>query len=400
MDRSKFLDAIIENAIDGIITIDDKGIIEHLNPAALELFGYDRAELVGRNVSVLMPEPDHSRHDGYLSRYEHTGRKHIIGVGREVSGKRKDGSVFPFRLGVSEIKFSDRKIYTGFIHDLSKEKANEEQIRSYTEKLEVKIKERTQDLVKLVSELEMAKENMQALFHKEKELNQLKTRFVSMASHEFRTPLSSIQLSASLIDKYTIKQDVASVEKHTLKIKNSINNLTTILNDFLSLEKLEAGKVEVAAQSFNIISFAEEIAEEMQMMTKQNQHIIYEHTGTTAEVYLDQNLLKNCVINLISNSIKYSGEDTLIQFNSILKNDELILEVKDNGIGIPLVDQSNLFEPFFRAHNTGDIPGTGLGLNIVKRYVGLMNGTVTCQSEQNSGTVFTLTFSFQNNFTN
>jgi len=400
MDRSKFLDAIIENAIDGIITIDDKGIIEHLNPAALELFGYTKKELVGQNIAVLMPEPDHSRHDGYLSRYEHTGKKNIIGIGREVLGKRKDSSIFPFRLGVSEIKFTDRKIYTGFIHDLSKEKANEEQIRSYTEKLEVKIKERTRDLVKLVSELETAKENMSVLFQKEKELNQLKTRFVSMASHEFRTPLSSIQLSASLIDKYTIKQDANSVEKHTSKIKNSINNLTTILNDFLSLEKLEAGKVEASAQSFNIISFAEEITEEMQMMTKQNQHIIYEHTGLTAEVFLDANLLKNCIINLISNSIKYSGEDTLIQFNTILNSDELALEVRDNGIGIPKADQHNLFEPFFRAHNTGDIPGTGLGLNIVQRYVGLMNGTVSCKSEQNHGTVFTLFFKISNKLIN
>jgi len=392
MDRSKFLDAIIENAIDGIITIDDKGIIEHLNPAALMLFGYDRAALVGKNVSVLMPAPDKLRHDGYIHNYNETGKKHIIGIGREVHGQKKDGSTFPFRLGVSEVKFSDRKIYTGFIHDLSKEKANEEQIKSYTEKLEVKIRERTKDLVKLVSELEMAKENMSALFEKEKELNQLKTRFVSMASHEFRTPLSSMQLSASLIDKYTVKQDAANVEKHTAKIKNSINNLTTILNDFLSLEKLEAGKVEATAQVFNIISFAEEIAEEMQLMTKQNQHIIYEHTGTKANVLLDQNLLKNCIINLISNAIKYSGEDTLIQFNTILKDEELILEVKDNGIGIPDVDQHNLFEPFFRAHNTGDIPGTGLGLNIVRRYVSLMDGVVTCKSEQHSGTVFTLTF--------
>ncbi len=233
---------------------------------------------------------------------------------------------------------------------------------------------------------------MRALFQKEKELNQLKTRFVSMASHEFRTPLSSIQLSASLIDKYTSKNDVTSVEKHTSKIKNSINNLTTILNDFLSLEKLEAGRVEASAQSFNIISFAEEIAEEMQLMTKQNQHIIYEHTGFTADVYIDPNLLRNCIINLISNAVKYSGEDTLIQFNTFLIDNKLILEVKDNGIGIPATDQNNLFEPFFRAHNTGDIPGTGLGLNIVKRYVGLMGGTVYCQSEQNNGTTFTLTF--------
>ena len=392
MDRSKFLDAIIENAIDGIITIDDRGIIEHLNPAALELFGFSRAELVGKNVSVLMPQPDKARHDGYIQNYHDTGKKHIIGIGREVHGQRKDGSVFPFRLGVSEVKYSDRKIYTGFIHDLSKEKANEEQIKTYTEKLEVKIKERTQDLVKLVSELEMAKENMRALFQKEKELNQLKTRFVSMASHEFRTPLSAIQLSASLIDKYTEKQDTANVEKHTSKIKNSINNLTTILNDFLSLERLEAGKVEANPNWFNIISFAEEITEEMQMMTKQNQHIIYEHTGITASVFLDPNLLRNCVINLISNAVKYSGADTLIQFNTRLVDGKLILEVKDNGIGIPEIDQKSLFEPFFRAHNTGDIPGTGLGLNIVDRYVGLMGGTVNCISEQNIGTTFTLSF--------
>lgn len=395
MERAKLLNAIIENAIDGIITIDDRGIIEHINPAALELFGYDKEEVVGKNVSVLMPQPDKARHDSYISNYNNTGKKHIIGIGREVKGMRKDGSVFPFRLGVSEVKFSDRKIYTGFIHDLSKAKEDEEKIKSYTEELEVKIKERTQDLVKLINELEISKENMSALFQKEKELNQLKTRFVSMASHEFRTPLSSIQLSASLIDKYSDKNDTSSIGKHTSKIKNAINNLTTILNDFLSLEKLEAGKVEANEQWFDIISFAEEIAEEMQLISKQNQHIIYEHTGVTAQVFLDPNLLKNCIINLISNAIKYSGENTLIQFNTFIADNELKIEVKDNGIGIPIEEQNNLFEPFFRAHNTGDIPGTGLGLNIVKRYVNLMNGAVVAHSELNKGTTFTLTFTFQ-----
>lgn len=394
MERAKLLNAIIENAIDGIITIDDKGIIENINPAALTLFGYTREELIDKNVSVLMPEPDKKNHDTYLSNYNATGKRNIIGIGREVYGQRKDGSTFPFRLGVSEVKFSDRKIFTGFIHDLTRQKDDEIRIKSYTEELEIKIKERTRDLVKLINELESAKEHVSALFEKEKELNQLKTRFVSMASHEFRTPLSSIQLSASLIDKYTIKNDVVSVEKHTSKIKNSINNLTTILNDFLSLEKLEAGKVEANASEFSIIAFAEEIAEEMQLISKQNQLIVYEHTGTTAQVYLDQNLLKNCIINLISNAIKYSGENTMIQFNSIIDNRQLVVEVKDNGIGIPKLEQNNLFEPFFRAHNTGDIPGTGLGLNIVKRYVGLMNGTVSCESAQNVGTTFKLVFNF------
>jgi len=395
MERAKLLNAIIENAIDGIITIDEFGVIEHINPSALTLFGYESSELIGKNVSVLMPQPDKSRHDQYIANYRDTGERHIIGIGREVQGQRKNGSVFPFRLGVSEVKFSDRRIFTGFIHDLSRQKEDELKIKSYTEELEQKIKERTQDLIRSINELETAKEHVSALFEKEKELNQLKTRFVSMASHEFRTPLSSIQLSASLIDKYTTKNDAANVEKHTMKIKNAINNLTTILNDFLSLEKLEAGKVEPTANWFNVIAFAEEIVEEMQLISKQNQLIVYEHTGTSAQVFLDHNLLKNCIINLISNAIKYSGENTMIQFNTILKQNELIVEVKDNGIGIPEVDKVNLFEPFFRAHNTGDIPGTGLGLNIVKRYVGLMNGTVACQTEQNKGTTFTLRFNFE-----
>ena len=395
MEREKLLIAIIENAIDGIITIDDRGLIENINPAALALFGYDsRKDLLGKNVSVLMPEPDKHRHDSYISNYEHTGNKKIIGIGREVTGQRKDGSIFPFRLGVSEIKFSDRRIYTGFIHDLSRQKEDEIKIKSYTEELEVKIKARTQELIRSINELETAKEHVSALFEKERELNQLKTRFVSMASHEFRTPLSSIQLSASLINKYVEKHDVESVEKHTAKIKNSINNLTTILNDFLSLEKLEAGKVEASAQWFDIFAFAEEITEEMQLMTKQKQLIVYEHQGTTSQVLLDQNLLKNCIINLISNAIKYSGEDTMIQFTSIVNEHELIIDVKDNGIGIPSTEMNNLFEPFFRAHNTGDIPGTGLGLNIVRRYVGLMNGTCTCESKQNVGTTFRLHFKF------
>ena len=394
MERAKLLSAIIENAIDGIITIDDRGIIEHVNPAALKLFGFESKELVGKNVSVLMPQPDKEQHDGYIKNYEDTGRKRIIGIGREVTGQRKDGSTFPFRLGVSEVKFSDRKIYTGFIHDLSKHKADEARIKSYTEELEDKIRDRTRDLVKLVAELESAKEHVNALFIKEKELNQLKTRFVSMASHEFRTPLSSIQLSATLIDKYTPKQDTENIEKHTGKIKNAVGNLTTILNDFLSLEKLEAGKVEVNPTWFNIVNFSEEIVEEMQLISKQDQHIIYEHQGVSAQVYLDSNLLKNSIINLISNAIKYSGENTMIQFNSILKDNELLIEIKDNGIGIPETDLHNLFEPFFRAHNTGSIPGTGLGLNIVKRYATLMNGSVTCESAQNVGTTFLLNFPF------
>jgi PAS domain S-box-containing protein len=392
MEEVKLLHAIINTAIDGIITIDYRGLIESMNPAALKIFGYEENEVTGKNISVLMPEPDKSAHNGYLNRYQTTGDKRIIGIGREVLGLKKDKTTFPFRLAVSEVEYENRKIYTGFIHDLTKEKAAQTELLHYTEELEHRIKERTQVLQTLVNELEKAKEDVSISLEKEKELNQLKTRFVSMASHEFRTPLSSVQLSASLIDKYIERQDEHNIKKHTSKIKNSIGHLTGILNDFLSVEKLEAGKTEAENQEFDLVKFSEDITEDMQQIAKENQFIVYQHTGESSTVTLDPALLRNSVINLISNSIKYSGENTFIEFNTEINENEICITMKDNGIGIPEEEQKNLFEPFFRAHNTGNIPGTGLGLNIVKRYVELMNGKVIFNSSAGNGTSISLIF--------
>ncbi len=391
-ENGALLQAIIENAIDGIITIDNRGLIESINPAACKLFGYTSEEVLGRNVSMLMPNPHRDQHDEYIARYQRTGVPHIIGMGRDVPGLRKDGTQFPFHLGVTEVKYSGRVIYTGFIHDLSKEREAEEKIRYYASQLEKLVEERTNSLQKTVIELQEAKEVVSTSLEKEKELSQMKSRFVSMASHEFRTPLSSIQLSASLVEKYSQQSDASNISKHVSKIKNSVGNLTTILDDFLSLERLEAGKVDPAFSQFDVVKLSEEITEEMQLMAKKDQTIIYQHTGIQSTVTLDLNLLRNCIINLISNAIKYSGENTFIEFNTELTDTECIITVKDNGIGIPEIDHKQLFEPFFRANNTGNIPGTGLGLNIILRYASLMGGTVNFSSLVKQKTVFTLNF--------
>jgi two-component system sensor kinase FixL len=392
MENAALLKAIIENAIDGIITINERGKVESMNPAACNLFGYMPEEVIGNNISMLMPPPDREQHDGYLNRYQRTHDPHIIGIGREVTGLRKNGSRFPFRLAISEVQFLDRKIYTGFIHDTSHQREAEERLKEYAAHLEELVEERTLSLKQTVLALQQAKEEVSLSLEKEKELGQLKSRFVSMASHEFRTPLSAIQLSVSLIDKYASGVNSASINKHVVKIKNAVGNLTTILNDFLSLEKLEAGKVEPAFVDFDLVKLSEEITEEMQLIAKENQNIIYEHTGIAAIVKLDPNLLKNCVFNLISNAIKYSGENTFIEFNTEINETSCVITIKDNGIGIPEADQQSLFEAFFRAHNTGNIPGTGLGLNIVARYTLLMHGRVDFTSVVNQGTIFTISF--------
>lgn len=392
MAKAPLLNAIIQNAIDGIITITKKGIVELINPSACRLFDYLPEEVIGKNISMLMQSPDKERHDTYLERYQQTGVPHVIGIGREVSGLKKDGSVFPFRLTVSEVQLADHIIFIGFIHDLTLQKEAEGQLKNYAVQLEEQVKERTRSLNSIVQELRQAKEEVSLSLEKEKELGQLKSRFVSMASHEFRTPLSTIQSSALLIDKYILALDTAKVQKHVDKITNAVGNLTSILNEFLSLDKLEGGKVAPTFSRFDLVKLAEDITEQMQMVAKQNQSIIYEHTGTDRIVNLDQNLLKNCILNLISNAIKYSGENTFIEFNTAVDKQKCTITIKDNGIGIPEPDGKHLFEAFFRAHNTGNIPGTGLGLNIVARYTRLMNGHVNFKSSVNHGTLFTLSF--------
>jgi PAS domain S-box-containing protein len=392
MEKQALLKAIVENAIDGIITIDDRGLIESINPSGCKLFGYELEEVKGKNISMLMPEPYKSQHDEYLNRYQATNDPHIIGIGREVTGQKKKGNIFPFRLAVSEVQYEGRIIYAGFIHDLTRQKSAEEQLLLYTNKLEILVEDRTLELQSLIKQMHQAKEEVSQSLEKERELNQLKSRFVSMASHEFRTPLSSIQLSASLIDKYSQDYNNINIKKHVSKIKTGIGNLTTILNDFLSLERLEKGVVSATFEEIDLVKFAEEITEEMQLVAKQNQNIIYQHTGTKSLVNTDGNLLKNCIINLMANAIKYSGEDTFIEFNTEITDYKFELTVKDNGIGIPLAEQKHLFEAFFRAHNTGSIPGTGLGLNIVDRYIKLMNGRIAFKSQENEGTTFALIF--------
>jgi len=395
MESAKLLYSIISTAIDGILTIDKRGHVESINPSACKIFGYSEHEVLGENISMLMPEPDKSKHDNYLSHYQETGEKRIIGKGREVRGLRKDGSTFPFRLAVSEVRYDDRTIYTGFVHDLSREKVAEERLRNYAAELESVVEDRTKSLKILFNALNAAKDDVSISLQKEKDLNQMKSRFVSMASHEFRTPLSSMKLSAVLIEKYTENFDSIQVIKHVNKIKNAVCNLTTILDDFLSLEKLEAGKVNPSYKIFNIVELSEEVTEEMQLIAKEDQSIIYQHSGFRSMVNLDPNLVRNCMINLISNAIKYSGEHTFIEFNTEINDYRCTITVRDNGIGIPEDDQKVLFEPFFRAHNTGTIPGTGLGLNIVMRYAELMGGTLSFESKVNVGTCFELSFDFR-----
>jgi two-component system sensor kinase FixL len=398
------LRAILETAVEGMIIMDQRGRIEIVNPAALRLFGYDEGELSGKNVKVLMPEPDHSDHDMHLQRYRETRKRNIIGVGREVVGKRKDGTVFPFSLSVSEVELRDRTMYVGMIHDLTAVKQAQRKLQDANTSLEQKVEERTRDLERINADLRTvndrlereitkrkeAEESALAALKKEKQLNEMKSRFVSMASHEFRTPLSGILTSVSLLARYTGAEQAQKREKHIATIKSSVRNLTSILNDFLSLDKLESGKVSINIQEFPMRPLMEEFRAELMNNTKPGQTIDFEDDDHVDIILADRHLFKNILINLVSNALKYSSEGQEVKVS--LRNDgsNLILEIKDHGIGIPEKDQMHMFERLFRASNVTNIQGTGLGLNIVKKYIDLHNGTISFESVEGKGTTFTV----------
>jgi hypothetical protein len=307
---------------------------------------------------MLMPEPDRSQHDQYIENYHQTRQGKIIGKGREVIGKKKDGTTFPFLLSISEVQLKDRKIFTGIIHD--------------------------------ISELRKVKDALK----KEIELNELKSRFVTMASHEFRTPLSAILSSVSLISKYNDPKDDDKRLKHVNRIKSSVTNLTGILNDFLSLSRLEEGNIMNTPTNFDIKELTTEVLDEMSSLLKEGQIINPAHFGEIPIVTMDRNMLKNIFINMLSNASKYSRENKSIEFSTSIYKNHMDIVIKDKGIGIPEEDKGHLFSRFFRAQNAQNIQGTGLGLNIVKKYVDLLGGEISFISELNVGTTFSISLPF------
>lgn len=411
------LAAIFDTAVDGIIIINRKGEILNINPAVSKLFGYSSEEVLGHNIKMLMPEPHHSQHDQYLKDYQATAQAKIIGIGREVKGKRKDGSTFPFNLGVSEVKTGESTVYTGIIHDLTAYKKKEQEILNLNQTLEEKVLARTNELSETVNKLLSANNQLEHeiaerqkveatlrateieilnALSKEKELGELKSRFVSMASHEFRTPLSTILSSVSLIGRHKEAGNFDKLDKHIDRIKSSVSNLTNILNDFLSLSKLEEGKIENQPEYFEINDFCKSATDELEGLLKPGQSIEIVSSEEHLQVFLDPRLLKNILFNLLSNGLKYSPQDTIIQLNITTLEHKLRLQVVDQGIGIPKADQEHLFSRFFRATNASTIQGTGLGLNIVKKYIDLMNGNITFESKENQGTSFTVLLPIKN----
>ena len=362
--------------------------VKWVNPSAEKLFGYEKDELIGQKIEILIPRRLAEKHVDQRTKYNSSPQARTMGSGLELFGLKKDGTEFPLEISLSPYSTDEKKFVIAFIIDITRRKQAESKLKNYSVELEKQVRNRTLILEEAIEQLENTKLELHNSLEKERELSELKTRFVSMASHEFRTPLTTMLTSLSLVNKYGEKNDKTSQAKHVGKIKSSIHNLTDILNDFLSVSKLEEGKIENLPQMLDIPSFISEIISEMEFLAVNNQIIQYKHEGETIG-NLDKKLLKNILFNLISNAIKFSPEGGIINIKSCIEDSKFKISVQDHGIGISKEDQKHLFERFFRGHNAMHIQGTGLGLSIIAKYAELMNGTINFESQENIGTTFT-----------
>jgi two-component system, LuxR family, sensor kinase FixL len=341
-----------------IFLIDPEGRVKSWNKGAEQIKGYTESEIIGQPISVFYTDEDNRLGEPFrnLQRALEQGRYESVGL-----RKRKDGTIFYADVVFTPI-FDDKNTLKGF----------------------AKI---TRD----ITDQKKAEEDMIRTLGREKELNEMKSRFVTLASHEFKTPLSVILSSVSLIEKYPDTDQQDKRLKHIHRIKSNVNNLKQILNDFLSLEKLEGGIVQNCPAETDLVHLTREAIQDLENSLKEDQHIQLHSDGTPRLIPVDIQLLRNILNNLLSNAIKYSPESTTIDCTLSYQPATVDIQIRDRGIGIPHEEQQHLFERFFRATNSTGISGTGLGLSIVKRYLDLMGGKIRLSSIPGEGSTFTVT---------
>lgn len=402
--------SLFENATEGIVLADQNASIVLVNPSACKMFDYSPEELFGQKVEVLLPTRYRTGHVKLRDGFYKKPQNREMGSGRDLFGQKKDGHNFPVEVSLSSYRQNNKQYVIAFIVDITHRKEIERSmleqqrqlekvtndIRKLNTELEAKVEERTMILKEALQRLEQSQAELSEALDKERQLNEIKSRFVSMASHEFRTPLSAVLSSASLIAKYTTTEQQANRDKHINRIKDSVKHLNDLLEDFLSLGKLDEGKIGAQFGLFNLSEAIHDTIDEVRGLVKRDQEIRYNHKGEEI-IYCDKKLLKNILINLISNALKFSDDGTTVDVTSCVKDEKAIISVKDKGIGISAEDQQHLFSSFFRGKNAINIQGTGLGLHIVKRYSDLIGGSINLQSTLGEGTTLTVTIPINNN---
>lgn len=337
--------AILDTVIDGIITINKYGLIDSVNPATERIFGYSSDEMIGQNVKMLMPNPYKDKHDGYLANYQKTGERHIIGIGREVEGQRKNGTTFPLELSVSEMLVDGEEFFTGIVRDITERK----------------------------------------------EAEKMKEEFISTVSHELRTPLTSIRGSIGLLTGAMSANFDEQASKLLNIAQNNTERLLMLINDILDLSKIESGKMDFHFANVDVDALLKDAIQANEgYATQHNVEFQLESHVDGAFVYGDEHRLMQVMNNLMSNASKFAPEGDRIIISAVKHARYIRISVTDHGDGIPKELESSIFEKFTQADSsdTRKVGGTGLGLNITKAIVEKHNGQINFISEVGVGTTF------------
>jgi PAS domain S-box-containing protein len=350
--------AIVDNVLDGIVTTNEDGVIEAINPAGARIFGCDAASVIGRNISDLMAV---RRRGDLLETLVAEAHDHQ----REFVGRRLDGTTFPMYMAVSIVALGDRWLYTAIIQDLTESKRLEAE--------------------------RMEKERLVLALEKEKEMREMKSRFVSTLSHELRTPLAAILLANAMLHKFGDRASPEERKEYTTTINEEVEHLSQMISDILNLSRTEATGLTYNPEPRSIEMLCLEVLSEVQKATRSRHKITFSGPNKPVEAMVDDKLLRHAISNLLTNAIKYSPKGGEVKLELARKRGQVKISVSDQGIGIPEEDLPRLFEPFTRAGNTERISGTGLGLYIVRQAIELHGGTIAVDSKLGVGTTFTIT---------
>ncbi|MGA9326630.1 MAG: ATP-binding protein [Salegentibacter sp.] len=403
-ENKNVFNVLFEAASEGIIVVNATQQIIAANSAAERMFGYIPGELEGQQLEVLIPQRYHSQHGQHFEHFLEHSESRSMGHGRDLYGVKKNGQNFPVEAGLNPFTIEGEDYVMSLIIDITVRQETQRQIRELNTQLEDKIKVRTRELQHTVQKLQSlnlnleeeikkrkaAEKKIKRALQKEKELNELKTKFLSLVSHEFKTPLSGILTSATLTEKYTKTEQQEKREKHLVTIRNKVHYLNNILNDFLSIERLESGNGQYKYTSFSLKRLINEVVYNANVTLKNGQEILYPHEMEDMMLYQDEKIVELILSNLLSNAVKYSPEDTTISFDYTINDKTIIFEVQDQGIGIPEKDQKHIFERYFRAENAVLNQGTGIGLNIAKTHLENLGGNISFASKESEGTKFTV----------
>jgi PAS domain S-box-containing protein len=342
--------SVVDHVVDAIITIDERGNIESFNPAAEKLFGYERSEVTGQNVKMLMPEPYHSEHDTYIHNYLSTGRPKIIGIGREVIGRRKDGTTFPMELAVSEFHLGERRYFTGIVRDITERK-----------RLESELRERLEELA---------------------QADRQKNEFLAMLSHELRNPLAPMRNALHLIKR--AQHDPEAMQTARDVMDRQMHQLVRLVDDLLDVSRIIRGKIDLRRQRVDIAAVVNRAMETAQPTIDGYGHELnLSLPAHSVWVKGDLVRLAQVISNLLMNAAKYSGKANRISVSVRDEADAAVISVRDYGAGIPAQLLPRVFDLFVQGENTlaRAQGGLGIGLTLVKRLVEMHGGSVSASSE-------------------